>query len=49
MIKREILPDLINELDKPEVLILIGARQVGKTHLLNELYKLAESKKKTVK
>ena len=33
-IKRQILSDLLERLSTPEILILMGARQVGKTFLL---------------
>ena len=35
--KRFILKELCNDLSQPEVSIVLGARQVGKTHLLKEL------------
>lgn len=37
MIKRAVLPDLIRHLSEPEMTILIGARQVGKTYLMRLL------------
>lgn len=46
---REIYADLIKELKEPETLILIGARQVGKTFLLNELEGYIKSNKKRSK
>lgn len=48
-IKRQILPDLLERLSSPEILILMGARQVGKTFLLNELEKYCIKKKKRTK
>lgn len=48
-VKRSIYEKLKRELDKPEVLILVGARQVGKTFLLNELEKHIKYKKKKSK
>ena len=48
-IKREILSNLVEELDNPKILILLGARQVGKTFLLNELETHCKKKKKTTK
>ena len=39
MIKREVLTLLRNDLNKHKVLILLGARQVGKTTLLQEMSK----------
>ena len=48
-VKREILPSLIKELKEPEVLILVGPRQVGKTFLLNELENIVEKQKKKIK
>jgi len=44
-IGREIFDELKINLEKPEILILIGARQVGKTYLMNQLEKFAKSKK----
>ncbi len=47
-INRTQLPKLIEELELPEVSILLGSRQVGKTHLLKELENVAKlSHKKT--
>jgi predicted AAA+ superfamily ATPase len=37
LVKRDSFDDLIKCLKKSEILILIGARQVGKTHLMIEL------------
>ena len=48
-IKREILSNLVEELDNPKILILLGARQVGKTFLLNELEAHCKKKKKKTK
>lgn len=48
-IQREILDELKSNLDKPEILILIGARQVGKTHLMVQLEKFAKFKKHKIK
>lgn len=45
-IKREIYAKLLKELNEPEILILTGARQVGKTFLLNELEKHVKLKNK---
>jgi len=42
IIKRNIFNRLIEEFSVPEVVILLGARQVGKTHLLERLNKYAE-------
>ena len=42
IIKRNIFNRLQEELVQPEILILLGARQVGKTTLLFELEKIAE-------
>lgn len=39
MIKRNILSDLQQELTQPEVLILLGARQTGKTTLVSLIQK----------
>jgi predicted AAA+ superfamily ATPase len=40
------LNDLIDHMDKPEVSIITGARQVGKTHLMDELKSYLKTKKK---
>lgn len=45
-IKRNMLNDLIDHMDKPEVSIITGARQVGKTHLMDELKSYLKTKKK---
>lgn len=42
MIKRFILENLKNEIKQPEVTILLGPRQVGKTTILKELQKYAK-------
>ncbi len=39
MIKREIYKDLLAHLDSPEISLLVGARQVGKTTLMEQLQK----------
>jgi predicted AAA+ superfamily ATPase len=39
IIKRQIFNKLLSELTKPEASLLIGSRQVGKTFLLNQLFK----------
>ncbi|MDR1113619.1 MAG: ATP-binding protein [Candidatus Margulisbacteria bacterium] len=44
-IKRNILPELIKEFELPQVSILLGPRQVGKTFLLKELAKTAEKRR----
>ncbi len=43
-IKRSIFKELQAEIDQPEILILLGPRQVGKTTLLQELNRYAISK-----
>ena len=48
-LERDSFDDLIKCLKKSEILILIGARQVGKTHLMIELEKFAKAKKKKTK
>lgn len=48
-VERDILPDLIKELKEPEVLILIGPRQAGKTFLLNELENILKKQKRKIK
>jgi hypothetical protein len=42
MYPREILPAILHWLERPEILILYGARQVGKTTLLREFIKKRE-------
>lgn len=49
LVKRDCFEDLTQSLKKSEILILIGARQVGKTHLMTELEKFAKAKKKKTK
>jgi len=44
-IQREIYPALLEEFRRPEITILVGARQVGKTFLLRKLYRHAMSLK----
>lgn len=39
MIKRTIEPEITDELGKGKAIIILGARQVGKTTLLNDLFK----------
>lgn len=46
LIKRNIINKLYDDLDRPDVLILLGARQVGKTTLMKDLEKRAESQGK---
>jgi len=48
-IEREIYPILKREFNYNEITILIGARQVGKTHLLRKLYHVAKEKGKNCK
>ncbi|PJA12576.1 MAG: hypothetical protein COX66_17050 [Elusimicrobia bacterium CG_4_10_14_0_2_um_filter_63_34] len=43
-VSRSVYPSLLAELDRPEVSILLGPRQVGKTHLLGAL-RLAASER----
>ena len=45
IIKRNVYPLLLEEMDIKGVSILLGARQVGKTFLLKQLYKKAKSLK----
>lgn len=48
-IKRTILGDLINHLDKTEITVIIGPRQVGKTYLIQKMLENAKSQnQKTV-
>lgn len=49
LLERNSFDNLIKYLKKSEILILIGARQVGKTHLMIELEKFAKAKKKKSK
>ncbi|MBI4430132.1 MAG: ATP-binding protein [Candidatus Omnitrophica bacterium] len=44
--KRPVFKDLCDDLNKPEITIVLGARQVGKTYLLQELENFARSKGK---
>src|SRR3989338_9562864 len=44
MIKRNIIHKLEQELSQPEILVLLGPRQVGKTTLLKELEDFAHKK-----
>ena len=37
MIQREVLPEIIHWIGKEKILILKGARQVGKTTLLKQI------------
>jgi predicted AAA+ superfamily ATPase len=37
MYSRDIFPELLRYLDQPEILLLVGARQVGKTTLMKML------------
>ncbi|GBR74960.1 putative AAA family ATPase, partial [Candidatus Termititenax aidoneus] len=43
-IRRDILSELLKEFDLPQVSILLGPRQVGKTFLLKELVKAAKKR-----
>ncbi len=47
--KRLIYNALCDNLDRPEITILLGARQVGKTHLLKEVAAFAKKKGKSTK
>lgn len=49
LVQRDCFEDLTQSLKKSEILILIGARQVGKTHLMTKLEKFAKAKKKKTK
>ena len=46
MIKRNVQEKLDRAMKKKEIIALIGSRQVGKTTLMNNLYKKLETKKK---
>lgn len=43
VIKRTILTDLIKHLDKPEITVITGPRQVGKTYLMRQMQAHADS------
>jgi uncharacterized protein len=45
LIKREILKDILNHLDAKEITLINGARQVGKTTLMNEVKEILENRK----
>ena len=48
-IKRAVLRELIDHLDKPEITVIIGPRQVGKTYLMKQMLSRAgEENQKTV-
>jgi len=44
MIKRTLLNDLIDHLAAPEISLIVGARQVGKTTLLEQLQQIVQNK-----
>ena len=46
LIKRQILPDILKHLSAPEITLITGARQVGKTTLMNEVKSILEKQKK---
>ena len=37
VIKRQLLPDIVDHLAKPEITLIVGARQVGKTTLMQHV------------
>lgn len=45
-IQRDIFPDLLGEFGRPEITIMVGARQVGKTFLMKKLHRRASALKK---
>jgi len=46
MIKRKILPALLNHLEKPEITLIVGPRQVGKTYLMSLIREKLENEGK---
>ena len=46
IIERKLLPELISWLDKPEIIVITGSRQVGKTTLLNMMLQKIPSNNK---
>ncbi len=46
LIKRELLPAILKWLDKPEIIVVIGSRQVGKTTLLKMIFEQIQSARK---
>ncbi|MCE2928301.1 MAG: ATP-binding protein [Candidatus Caenarcaniphilales bacterium] len=48
-VKREVLSYLLEELGNQRILFLFGARQVGKTSLMQELANFSKKKNKTIK
>lgn len=46
-IKRKIFDSLVRELSEPEVLILLGPRQVGKSTLILALKEIVDTRGKT--
>ncbi len=48
-IKRNVAEQLISSLENQDILILIGARQVGKTYLMNQLEAVLRSRQKRFK
>ena len=43
-IPRSITPKILNNLDKEDILLIIGARQVGKTTLIKQLTKILKER-----
>ena len=46
LIKRKILPDVLKHLAAPEITLITGARQVGKTTLINEVKNILDKQNK---
>jgi hypothetical protein len=46
LIKRKILPDILNHLSAPEITLITGARQVGKTTLMHEVKNILDKQNK---
>ena len=46
LIKRKILPDILKHSSAPEITLITGARQVGKTTLMNEVKNILEKQEK---
>lgn len=48
MIKRKLLPEILQHLSKPEITMIVGARQVGKTTLMRQVLDTLSEQKKSV-
>lgn len=47
-IKRDVLAEMWSKIENKETVVLVGARQTGKSYLLNEIFKRLKKKKKNV-